>query len=57
MMLNLPVTPMTGTYINEVIATLEDMTKQLFQLFIDNQIKSNPDKCHLIAALAHNKPK
>lgn len=53
----MPVTPMTGTNINEVIATLEDMTKQLFQLFIDNQIKSNPDKCHLIAALAHNKPK
>ena len=57
MMLNLSVTPMTRTYIDEVIATLEDISKQLFQLFIDNQTKSNPDKCHLIVALANNKPK
>ena len=36
--------------IEEVIQKLENAAKTLFQWFSDNQIKANPDKCHLLEA-------
>ena len=32
------------------IVTLEDISKQLFQWFSDNQLKENPEKCQLICS-------
>ena len=32
----------------EVIQTLEQISKPLLQWFKDNKMKLNPDKCHLI---------
>lgn len=36
--------------IDEVILALEDIYKQHFKWFSDNQMKANPDKCHLICS-------
>ena len=38
------------TNIDEVIVALEDIYKQLFQWFSNNQMKANLDKCHLICS-------
>ena len=38
----------TGNSIEEVIQKLENATTTLFQWFSDNQMKSNPDKCHFL---------
>ena len=38
------------TNIEEVIVALEDICKQLFQLFSDNQMTASPDKWHLICS-------
>ena len=32
------------------IVALEDISKQLFQWFSDNQLKENPEKCQLICS-------
>lgn len=36
--------------IKEDIESLEHATIVLFQWFYDNQIKTNPDKCHFITS-------
>lgn len=36
--------------IDDVIVALEDIYKQHFKWFSDNQVKANPDKCHLICS-------
>ena len=33
---------------NNIILSLQESTKLIFQLFSDNQVKKNADKCHLI---------
>ena len=38
----------TGNSIEEVIQKLENAAQTLFQWFSDNQMKANPDKCHLL---------
>ena len=38
----------TGNSIEKVIQKLENATTTLFQWFSDNQMKSNPDKCHFL---------
>ena len=38
----------TENSIEEVIQKLENAAKTLFHWFSDNQIKANPDKCHLL---------
>ena len=38
----------TGENINEVISKLEKETSSLFNWFSVNQMKANPDKCHLL---------
>ena len=38
----------TRNSIEEVIQKLENATTTLFQWFSDNQMKSNPDKCHFL---------
>ena len=38
----------TGNSIEEVIQKVQNAAKTLFQWFSDNQIKSNPDKCHFL---------
>ena len=38
----------TGNSMEEVIQTLENAAKTLFQWFSDNQMKGNPDKCHFL---------
>ena len=38
----------TGNSIEEVIQELENASKTLFQWFSDNQIKTNPDRCHFL---------
>ena len=38
----------TGNSIKKVIQKLENAAKTLFQRFCDNQMKSNPDKCHFL---------
>ena len=45
---NMPYT--TGNSIEEVIQKLENAAKTLFQWFSDNQMKDNPDKCHLLCS-------
>ena len=37
----------TGNSIEEVIQKLENAARTLCQWFTDNQMKANPDKCHL----------
>lgn len=37
-----------GNNIDEVIRSLEQASVSLFKWFFDNQMKVNPDKCHLI---------
>ena len=39
-----------GSDLNEVIFKLQRASKTLFQWFADNQMKANPDKCHLICS-------
>ena len=42
-------TPYTiGNNLEDVIFKLQNSSKILFQWFIDNQMKTNPDKCHFI---------
>ena len=36
--------------IDDVTVALEDIYKQHFKWFSDNQVKANPDKCHLICS-------
>ena len=38
----------TGNSIENVIEKLENAAKTLFQWFSDNQMKTNPDKCHFL---------
>ena len=38
----------TGNSIEEVIQESENASKTLFQWFSDNQIKTNPDRCHFL---------
>ena len=45
---NMPYT--TGNSIKEVIQKLEGAAKTLFQWFSDNQMKTNPDKCHFLCS-------
>ena len=45
---NMPYT--TGNSIEEVIQKLENAVKTLFQWFSDNQMKTNPDKCHILCS-------
>ena len=33
---------------DQVISRLEETAKSLFKWFSDNQMKANPDKCHLL---------
>ena len=40
----------TGNSIEEVIQKLENAAKTLFQWFSDNQMKANPNKCHLLCS-------
>ena len=40
----------TGNSIKEVIQKLEGAAKTLFQWFSDNQMKTNPDKCHFLCS-------
>ena len=40
----------TGKSIEEVIQKFENAAKTLFQWFIDNQMKANPDKCHFLCS-------
>ena len=39
-----------GNDLNEVIFKLQRASKTLFQWFANNQMKANPDKCHLICS-------
>ena len=39
-----------GNSTEEVIETLEKISRYLFKGFNDNQMKANPDKCHLICS-------
>ena len=39
-----------GNDLDEVIFKLQSASKTLFQRFADNQMKANPDKCHLICS-------
>ena len=39
-----------GDSINDVIASLQDSSEKLFQLFSDNELKGNTNKCHLIVS-------
>ena len=42
-------TPYTvGNDMEDIVLKLQDLSKILFQWFMDNQMKANPDKCHLI---------
>ena len=41
----------TGNSIEKVIQKLEITSKTLFQWFSDNQMKVNPDKCHIFMQL------
>ena len=36
----------TGNDMEDVICKLQNSSKILFQWFMDNQMKANPDKCH-----------
>ena len=45
---NMPYT--TGNSIEEVIQKLENAAKTLFPWFSDNQMKTNPGKCHLLCS-------
>ena len=38
----------TGNSIEEVIHKLENASKTLFQWFSDNQMKTNPGRCHFL---------
>ena len=38
-----------GDNIDEFIFSLQESSKKLFKWFADNQMKTNDDKCHLIA--------
>ena len=37
-----------GNNIEELIVKLQNSSKTLFQLFSDNQMESNPDKCNFL---------
>ena len=39
-----------GDSINDMIASLQDLSEKLFQWFYDNQLIGNTDKCHLIVS-------
>ena len=39
-----------GDNIDDIIKSLEDDSINLFKWFLDNQIKANSDKCHLITS-------
>ena len=40
----------SGESIDDVIKSLEDDSINLFKWFLDNQMKANSDKCHLITS-------
>ena len=40
----------TGGNIDVVIFSLQESSKKLFNWFVDNQMKTNEDKCHLIVS-------
>ena len=37
-----------GAATENVMLNLEKLSKNLFQLFYHNQLKGNPDKCHIL---------
>ena len=39
-----------GNGIKEVINYLKEASDELFYWFADNQMKANPDKCHLLTS-------
>ena len=39
-----------GDNIDDVISSLQELSKKLFQWFSDNQMKGNTEKCHLIVS-------
>ena len=39
-----------GDNIDDIIKSLEDDSINLFKWFLDNQMKANSDKCHLITS-------
>ena len=39
-----------GNDFDEVIFELQSASKSLFQLFAENQMEANPDKCHFICS-------
>ena len=39
-----------GNGVNEVINSLKEASHKLFYWFPDNQMKPNPDKCHLLSS-------
>ena len=39
-----------GNDMEDIIFKLQNSSKILFQWFMDNQMKANPDKCHLICS-------
>ena len=41
---------LSGDSIDDVIKSLEDDSINLFKWFLDNQMKANSDKCHLITS-------
>ena len=44
----------TAENLDEVIKSLEEDTIKLFQLFSDNQMKANHDKCHILVSGKNN---
>ena len=39
-----------GNDMKDVILKLQNSSKILFQWFMDNQVKNNPDECHFICS-------
>ena len=39
-----------GNDVKEVINSLKEASDELFYWFADNQMKANPDKCHLLTS-------
>ena len=40
----------TGNGVKEVINSLKEASGELFDWFVDNQMKANPEKCHLLTS-------
>ena len=39
-----------GNGVKEIINSLKEVSEELFYWFADNQMKANPDKCHLLTS-------